>query len=89
MFAWDSDEELVTLTRAHVGSVLERYVRSELSRDEVGAWAEAIEGRDDIGLEAGHRDLLKSILFELANAPIKRRLSPLLARKLVLDLGRY
>lgn len=85
-FGWDSEKELVTLTSVHVVSILERYIKGELSSEYVNAWADAIEGRDDIGWERGASHL-KDAVFELANPALSRRLSPLAARRLIALLG--
>jgi hypothetical protein len=84
---WDSDDELVVLTPDHLKSVLVRYVGGQLSGDYVSAWAEAIEGRDDIGIEETSREKLSSMIFELANQRINRRLSPILASRFIQELG--
>lgn len=57
-FPWDSEQELVTLRKQHIASILERYTQSSLTEAEVEAWANAIEGRDDLGLEPGQEELL-------------------------------
>jgi hypothetical protein len=43
-------------------STVVRVVRRDLER-----WANAIEGRDDIGLDTDAADALKEAIFELAN----------------------
>lgn len=47
---WDS-EPLIKLTRQHVISALQRYQSGDLSALVLEAWANAIEGRDDIEFE--------------------------------------
>jgi len=83
---WDSDEELVVLTREHLGAVLQRFVLGTLNADETSSWAEAIEGRDDIGLQKAFEPLLKQLLFELANPDITQELTLLRAETLIRDL---
>ena len=85
-YGWDSDEELAVLTPSHIRSVLERYVDGQLSADSVAAWAEAIEGRDDVGVDDASSEKLNHIIFELANQNINRKLSPLLAQKFIQEL---
>jgi hypothetical protein len=72
---WDSDVELVTLTRDHVANALVSFSNGECEASDVEAWAEAIEGRDDIGLESGHEERLKRIVFEIANPEVSGELS--------------
>ncbi|WP_050726935.1 hypothetical protein [Vulgatibacter incomptus] len=64
---WDCDEEVVTLLPRHVVRTLERFSIGSLSAGEVERWADSIEGRDDIGLDAECRDTLKEVVFFLAN----------------------
>ena len=65
-YPWDSDP-LVQLTVDAVVSVLRRYMLGEIEAQAVAAWADAIEGRDDIGLVSKHRQSLKEVIWELAN----------------------
>ena|SRR5437764_9452827 len=78
-FDFDSDEELVTLTPAHVVRVLGEYLAGELTERDVEAWAEALAGRDDVGMLEGFEQSLKQTLFELStpeiNEPIDRELA--------------
>lgn len=78
-FDFDSDEELVTLTPSAIVSVLERYLAGVISALDVEEWAEALFGRDDVGLLAGSENLLKEAVFELStpeiNDPISRGLA--------------
>jgi hypothetical protein len=87
-YQWDSDAELVTLERSHLKSVLGSFVAGQLTAADVQTWAETIEGRDDIGLEAGHAEQLKSIIFELATPAINRPLSPVLGKLFIDRLSR-
>jgi hypothetical protein len=47
---WDSDEELVTLTPEHLARMLERFLSGDLTSSDLDRRANAIEGRDDIGV---------------------------------------
>ena len=75
-YGWDSPSALVILTRRHLLSVLRRYLTGKLSSDGCREWAEAVFGRDDIGLEAGWEERLKRVLFEVSepeiNGPMTR-----------------
>lgn len=78
-YGWDSEEELVTLLPEHVASVLERYLQGDLLAEDVEEWAGAIEGRDDIGYPVETREILKDVIFELAQpfltAPLSREIA--------------
>lgn len=75
-FPWDSDSALVTLTVDDLVRVIDGYLREELSKTDVEEWAEAIEGRDDIGYERHISDTLKQLIFELANPLLATAIDP-------------
>jgi hypothetical protein len=77
-FPWDSDDELVTMTRADGISCLDLYLTGSITADDVNVWAEALEGRDDVAFDT---ELLSELLFELANPEITEPLSENLAQR--------
>jgi hypothetical protein len=66
-FPWDSEVECATLSAAHLVNVLGSFLSDRISAAAVEEWANAIEGREDIGFEADKEDLLREHLHELAN----------------------
>lgn len=68
-FAWDSPQ-LVELGPEHVAKVLQRYLRREWSATDVEAWAEALEGRDDVGYSPGARERIADALHELSTPEV-------------------
>lgn len=72
---WDAEQDLVRLDSDDVISVLQRYLAGELDRTDLEVWADLIEGREDIGFEPGHEDVLKNIIYELANPTIMNELT--------------
>ncbi|MGI5213374.1 hypothetical protein [Plantactinospora sp. CA-290183] len=78
-FPWDSDAELVALTRADALRLLRRYLDGDVTAVDCQRWAEALERRDDVGLEPGFEDLLKELLFETATPALFGDLTPALA----------
>lgn len=80
-FPWDSPP-LVVLERRHVHRVLERFLSSDLSAEQVQSWADAIELRDDIDFERGKEELLGETVTLLATPEINEPLTPELARNL-------
>lgn len=66
-FEWDSDEDLIVLTAAHIAKVLGRFVSGNVAADEVETWANMIECREDIGFEAQQEETLKDAIICLAN----------------------
>jgi hypothetical protein len=79
---WDSEEEVQCLPR-HIRQVLERYLKGILGAEGVEAWANLIEGRDDIEVQIA----LREIIFELANPSITQRLTPERSHALMNDLN--
>jgi hypothetical protein len=69
-FPWDSSRELVKLTGAQAVDVLERYLSNGISAEELEAWADALEGREDVSYESDREDAIKDLLFEFANPDI-------------------
>ena len=86
-FAWDSEEELVTLEAAHLMTVLRRYHEGELSAEQVSEWTEALEVRDDVGFDTRCEGLIREIVYELANPELEGRLSTARADQLVSRLS--
>jgi hypothetical protein len=83
---WDS-EPLVVLSRAHIGGVLKRLLAEEWPASDVEQWADLVEGRDDIELEPGHEELLKEVLFDMANPAIQGPLDHRVAHELLTRLA--
>jgi hypothetical protein len=79
-FGWDSEDEPVTLTRADALRVLRGYLNGRLTNEDVRRWAEALEGREDLGRETGFEKLLTEFLFELATPELAGPLTPELAQ---------
>lgn len=86
-FRWDSPP-LVVFQRAHVVSVLRRYLAGELQASEVREWAELVEVRDDIEFEGGHDEAAKEALFTLATPETQGQLDTGLAASLIASLTR-
>lgn len=74
-FSWDADTELAFLLPSHIANVLNRFVAGRMAATEVEAWANAIEGRDDIGFESASEQLLRELLHELANPLLTQSLT--------------
>jgi len=87
VLGWDSNQEFVTLHVHHVVKVLEEYLAGRRTAAAVEQWAEAIEGRDDIGLDASARAVLSEVIFELANPALCHPLTPLRARRILAMIG--
>jgi hypothetical protein len=71
-YPWDSDSELVQLRRDDVANILLQYRGGAMSAVEVEAWANAIEGRDDVGMAD---KVAAELLHELANPLLSQPIS--------------
>jgi hypothetical protein len=66
-FPWDAESTLAILTRRQLAKVLRRFQEGHLTSKELEAWANAIEGREDIDFESGYEDRLQETIYCLAN----------------------
>lgn len=86
-FPWDSQKELSFLSLSHISNVLRRYVQGTAKASEVESWANAIEGRDDIGFDSGDKPLIRELLHELANPILAEPLTSKRATELLQRIG--
>jgi hypothetical protein len=84
-YPWDSQQTLVILSAGHVRDILERYLKGELTDEEVEEWANMLEMREDVEVQS---ELLKEVVFELANPGITQSLTQTRAGELVDVLAR-
>jgi hypothetical protein len=87
-YPWDS-EVLVYARADHLLSVLRRFQAGELGAAEVEEWANAIEMRDDIGFEAGSKEVVRDAIHALANPELAGPLTQEVGRNLVDRLSRF
>lgn len=73
--AWDSEQEVVRLRAQHVVAVLHRYRSGGLTAAEVEGWANAIECREDFGVDPEGGALLETAIFDLANPTLQGALT--------------
>jgi len=78
---WDSNYDLVIFKKNHALSVLWRLLEGEISPSQVEEWANAIEGREDIGFDNEHANVLQEFIYELANPSLTRALTISSARE--------
>ena len=82
-YSWDSEETLVNLTSDIIISILERYLQSELTAQEVEDWANAVEMRDDIEFGVDDDETIMNAIGELANPLLTEPLTPKSAKALM------
>jgi hypothetical protein len=83
-YEWGCPEPLVVLTRERVVSVLQRFLRGELSADAVEAWADLVELREDIDLPD---EQVVDAIFVLANPTINSALDNQSANRLIASMS--
>ncbi len=85
-YVWDS-EELIILAPKHILSILMCYTESKVTESELEAWANAIEGREDIGLLESHAKALNESIYLLANPEINYQINSKLVQRLIKNLN--
>lgn len=85
-YSWDSDETLITLTPHIIIDILKRFENNELSAEDVNKWANAVELREDIAIEADSEDMVKQAIYLLANPEINLPIDHQLATRLMVNL---
>lgn len=81
-FPWDWEEPpLATLGGQDVASILRRYERGELTAEQVEAWANLVEVRDDIEFDASATDAIFYLANPRINGPLAK-VAPILLERL-------
>ncbi len=84
-YGWNADAPLAKLNSSHIRNALHRYVHAELSAEQVGEWAEAIECREDIAYDPD--SLAGATIFELTNPELTLPLNRVRAEELLQQLS--
>lgn len=72
--------ELVVLTRTEATAALDAYLHNRVALDELVEWADALELRDDVGLEPEAEEELREFLYTLATPAAEGEFTPARAR---------
>lgn len=64
---WDSEKELVFMTKKHLESVLNKYKKKDITKKDLVDWANLIECREDIGFTDNS---IQKTIFDIANIDI-------------------
>ena len=65
-YSWDSVSPIVKIDTQSMIFVLTKYIKGDISTDELEEWANLVECRDDIEIPS----LIQEFIFELANPEI-------------------
>ena len=82
-FKSDIKDIPLTMNGDHFRNVVVRYMKGELSAQNVEDWATLIEGREDITIRSSNAEALREILHELANPELTEKLSHQRAKEMV------
>jgi hypothetical protein len=82
-YSWDSNVDLATLVADHVANVLSRFIGGRMAAADVEDWANAVEGRDDVGFDRKNELELRELIYELANPLLTHPLTEERARQLL------
>lgn len=63
-YPWDSEKPLYTINSEDISRVLTRYSQNMLDEEMLEDWANAIEGREDLGFG---EEKIQEIISEIAN----------------------
>lgn len=88
-FGWESDKHYFIIARSHVLSILDRYLSNELTAQQVEAWANNLESREDVGFENAFEEILWDAIFKLANPTITQNITRDFAKQLKRQLTSY
>lgn len=85
-FPWDIAEPLVALQASHIVSILDRFLRGQLSAQQVEHWANLLESREDIEYVSAKESPIAAAIHTLANPVLEGELTFALAEKLKVEL---
>jgi hypothetical protein len=81
-FPWDWEgKPISTVDGRAVAAILRRYTTGELSAEQVQAWADLVEARDDIEFDAQASDAIFYMANPLINGPLTT-VAPMLLERL-------
>lgn len=83
-YSWDTQNPIIFITNNDLMNVLRSSVENIISFDEITAWANIIECRDDLGFEDIRS---QDILFELANPEINGQLTKNRLEEMISELS--
>lgn len=87
MLGWDYTGAPVQLSKDNIASILRRYLAGELSAQEVEAWAECVEGRDDISAAPSEQAHIDTLIYRLANPALTHPLDHAQAKLMLAEIS--
>ena len=84
---WDFEGEGVALQRQHLRTMLHRFLENLITTADIEAWANLVEGREDVYFSADGEEQIEKVLHELANPLLTQPLDRNRARELLVGLN--
>lgn len=78
---WDANQPLITLERAHITDVLDRFMAGSIDAAELELWANLVECRDDIDYASA-----SAVIHRLANPALEGGISRSHVAQILADL---
>lgn len=74
---WDwNGEPLLTLQKAHLLRIIDRFLAGDITAEQLQQWAENLEVREDVAFDQEEEELLDDVFFRIAtpfiNEPLTR-----------------
>jgi len=73
-YSWDYKGNEYIITSNHLINILEKNIKSQITKHDIEKWANAIESREDIGFDKNNK-YLSDIIYKLANPYLEGELT--------------
>jgi len=80
---WDYEGEPLIVTASEVKSVLKRFLAGECSAQDIEAWANLLELREDLQFEEHKLEAIENVIHCLANPVLQGEITPDLCESLL------
>jgi hypothetical protein len=64
---WDSNDKVCVLDGRKLENILNAYINNNVSNQDLELWANMVECREDIQIDERQKNLIKHIIFAMAN----------------------
>lgn len=85
-FDWDFDGDPLIVTASDMKLVLNRFLAGERTAEELEAWANLIEGREDLEFEDQQNEAIENVVYCLANPVLQGAITPESCKELLATL---
>lgn len=80
-FPWDSNSSVAVLSAEDLLHLLNRYIEGNITAAQLEEWANIIESREDIEFDMSRHNIIKNIIFWLANPSLTEEIAVDIAHK--------